>query len=145
MTHEDEGHYAAKHPPETSLNPGIAEAVKQVIKDGKISCAAAHKIAREMKVPPADVGVTIDLLEARINRCQLGLYGYAPEKRIVKPADSVPKDLEETITNSLVDDRLPCKASWEIAEKLSVSRINVSAACETLKIKISVCQLGSFS
>jgi hypothetical protein len=144
MTHEDAGHYAAKHPPDTNLNPGIAGAVKQVIKNGKISCAAAHKIAREMKVPPADVGVTIDLLEARINHCQLGLYGYAPEKRIVKPADNVPKDLEETIKESLVDDRLPCKASWEIAEKFSISRMNVSAACETLNIKISVCQLGSF-
>ncbi|MBN2516744.1 MAG: hypothetical protein JXC33_12015 [Deltaproteobacteria bacterium] len=144
MTHEDAGHYALKHPPDTNLNPGIAEAVKHIIKNGKISCAAAHKIARELKVPPADVGVTIDLLEARINRCQLGLYGYEPEKRIVKPADGVPKDLEETIKGSLADDRLPCKASWEIAEKFGISRMNVSAACETLNVKISVCQLGSF-
>jgi hypothetical protein len=145
MTHEDEGHYAAKHPPDTNLNPGIAEEVKQNMKDGKISCSAASKIARELKVPPADVGVTIDLLEARINRCQLGLFGYVPEKTIVKPADSVPKELEKTIKDLLVDDRLPCKTSWEIAEKFGIPRMNVSAACETLKIKISVCQLGSFS
>jgi len=144
MAHEDAGHYAAKHPPNTNLNTGIAEAVNHVMKNGKISCAAAHKIARERKVPPADVGVTIDLLEARINRCQLGLYGYAPEKRIVKPADDVSKELEKTIKDSLINDRLPCKISWEIAEKFGISRMNISAACETLNIKISACQLGSF-
>lgn len=145
MTHEDEGHYAAKHPPDTSLDPGIAEAVNHVIENDRISCSAAFKIARDLNVPPADVGVTIDLLEARINRCQLGLFGYAPEKRIVKPADSVPEELEKTIKESLLNGRLPCKTSWEIAEKFGIPRMNVSAACETLNIKISVCQLGSFS
>jgi hypothetical protein len=144
MTHEDAGHYAAKHHPDTNLNPEIAKALDLVVKNGEISCAAAHKIARDLNVTPSDVGVTIDLLEARINRCQLGLYGYEPEKRIVKPADHVPVDLEKTIKDSLVDNRLPCKISWEIAEKFGIPRMNVSAACETLNIKISTCQLGSF-
>jgi len=144
MTHEDAGHYAAKHSSGTKLDERIAGAVRDKIKDGRISCAAAHKIARDLDVSPAEVGVTIDLLEARINRCQLGLYGYGPEKRIVKPAESVSEELEGTIRSALVADRLACVSSWEIAGRFGIPKMNVSAACETLQIKIVSCQLGSF-
>jgi len=144
MTHEDAGHYAAKHSPDTRLDPKIAEAITKKIQDGKITCAAAHKITGELDVLPADVGVAIDLMEARISRCQLGLYGYSPEKRIVEPAENVSQELEKAIRNSLVNDRLFCLSSWEIASKLHIPKMNVAAACETLKIKISSCQLGSF-
>ena len=144
MTHEDAGHYAAKHSPDTRLDPKIAEAIKKKISDGKIPCAAVHKIAHELDVSPNSVGVAIDLLEARISLCQLGLYGYSPEKGIVKPAESVSQELEEAIRNSLVNNRLSCLSSWEIASQLRIPKMNVAAACETLKIKISNCQLGSF-
>ena len=144
MAHEDEGHYAAKHPPETKLNQKIADAVRIEIKDGKISCAAAHKISMQLRVTPAEVGVTIDLLEARISRCQLGLYGYGRKKRIVEAADEVSQGLEDAIRGALQEGRLPCAASWEIAETSGIPKMNVSAACEQLAIKITRCQLGSF-
>jgi hypothetical protein len=144
MTHEDAGHYAAKHPPEKKLNQEIAEAVNLKAVNGKISCAAAHKIAGSLKVPPAEVGIAIDLLEMRINRCQMGLYGYTPEKRIVKPAEKVSPELEKAILEALVSNRLPCAAAWEIAGKFGISKMKVSSACERLKIRISACQLGAF-
>ena len=144
MTHEDAGHYAAKHSPDTKLDTKIAEAITKKLHDGKITCAAAHKIAHELDVSPDSVGVAIDLLEARISTCQLGLYGYSPEKRIVEPAENVSQELEDAIRNSLVNDRLSCLSSWEIARQLRIPKMNVAAACETLKIKISNCQLGSF-
>ncbi len=68
MAHEDAGHYAAKHPKGTKLNLKIAEPVKQKISDGRITCADAHAIAHNLKVTPAAVGVTIDLLECRIGK-----------------------------------------------------------------------------
>lgn len=144
MTHEDAGHYAAKHSPDTKLNEKIAEAVRLKLKAGKISCAAAHKIARDLGVTPAEVGVTIDLLEARINKCQLGLYGYVKGKSVVKPAEHVSKELRDAIENSLVAGRLSCTASWEISEKFGIPKMHVSSASELLTIKISACQLGSF-
>ena len=144
MAHEDAGHYAAKHPPEIKLNSQIAEAVKRKVLDGRITCAAAHKIARELDTPPAEVGVTVDLLEIRISKCQLGLYGYSPQKRIVKPAENVSPQLEKAINESLVNNCLLCLPCWEIAKRFGIARMNVSAACETLEVKISSCQLGCF-
>ena len=144
MAHENAGNYGAKHKTGTKLNPQIAEAVKKEVADGKIACAVAHKIARELGVSPADVGVTIDLLETRISKCQLGLYGYHPQKRIIKPAGSVSPSLEEAIKKSVENDRISCLSCWEIAKKSNIARIDVASACETLKVKISSCQLGAF-
>lgn len=144
MTHEDANNYAAKHPPETELNPRIAEAVKKSAVEEKITCTAAHEIAAKMGVSPADVGATIDLLGIRINECQLGLYGYRPQRKIVKPAKEVSPSLEETINGRKKDNRISCLSCFEIAENLGIDRMEISAACEALKIKISPCRLGSF-
>jgi hypothetical protein len=144
MTHEDEGHYAAKHPENTKLDERIAKALKEKISKGRVGCAAAHRIVGELIVTPAEVGVTIDLLEAKIERCQLGLYGYSPKRRIVEPAESVSRELEEAIKESLSEGKLTCLSSWEIAERFRLPKITVSSACEKLGIKISVCQLGAF-
>ncbi|MBW2650282.1 MAG: hypothetical protein JRC66_04570, partial [Deltaproteobacteria bacterium] len=95
MTHEDAGHYAAKHAAGTRTDPGVEEAVRDKIKDGHITCASAHKIALDLEVTPAEVGVAVDLMEARLSRCQLGLFGYTPDRRIVKPANEVSPELEK--------------------------------------------------
>ena len=144
MTHEDRGHYAKKHPADREVNPGIAEAVKKVTLEGTISCAEAFKIADHLKAQPAEIGFTIDFLETRILKCQLGLFGHAPKKSIVEPAENVPGDLEEAIRECLVEGRLSCKAAWEIAKRYGMPKMGVSSACETLGIKINSCQLGSF-
>ncbi len=116
MAHEDAGHYAAKHKG-AELNEKIAAKVREKMSDGTLSCGAAHVIAEELGVAASEVGVTLDLLEVRIGKCQLGLFGYGEEKRIIKPADKVDPELQKEIENSLVDGRLPCKAAWDIAEK----------------------------
>jgi hypothetical protein len=144
MTHEDAGHYAAKHPADIKLNPNIAAAIEKKARDGKLPCAAAFSIAADLEVHPADVGVAIDLMEIRISRCQLGLFGYDAEKRVLTAAEMVTNELKEAIENGLVNDRLPCKTSWEIAGAFGIPKMHVAAACETLKIRISGCQLGSF-
>ncbi len=144
MTHKDAGHYAAKHPPNAKCNPQIAEALKKKVVDNKITCVAAHKIAHKLKVTPAEVGLTIDLLENRISKCQLGLFGYSPQKRIVKPAESVSPQLREAIKKALVNNRISCKSCWDIAPKFGIAKINVSAVCEALKVKICSCRLGAF-
>lgn len=144
MTHEDAGHYAMKHPPGTALNEDIARRVKAKVSEGRITCAAAHRIAGECNVEPKEVGVTVDLLEVRIAGCQMGLYGYGTKGRIVEPAKEVSPELEAAIGKSLADGKLTCRASWNLAEQFGITRMEISAACETLKIKISSCQLGSF-
>lgn len=144
MAHEDAGHYAAKHPQGTQINPQIAEQIKLKLVDGRISCAAAHNIAEHLGVSSTEVGVTIDLLEVRIHRCQLGLFGYSPKKRIVQHAEKVARELHLAIEAALEGHKLACKAAWDLAERFEMSKLDIASACETLAIKISPCQLGSF-
>ena len=86
----------------------------------------------------------MDLLKIKLAKCQLGLFGYTPERVIVKPADKVSPELEYAIRGRLVDERLPCAQAWEIAEELSLKKMDVSCAAEALGIKIKPCQLGAF-
>ena len=144
MTHEDEGHYGKKYPQGRKVNQEIADAVKQRVSEEGISCAAAFKIADDLKVSPAEVGFTIDSLEVKIVKCQLGLYGYGPRKKIVTSVDTISQDLKEAIGEALVENRLFCAASWEIANRFGMAKMEVSSVCDALKIKISSCQLGAF-
>ena len=111
---------------------------------GEISCAAAFRIAGNLAVDPEEVGFTMDSLELKIAKCQMGLFGYRPQKCIVEPAERVEQPLEAAIRKALIDGRLPCIAAWEIAESLKVSKMAVASACESQRIKISACQLGAF-
>jgi hypothetical protein len=144
MTHQDRGRYAQKHPSNTKINPLLADAVKSRSSGGEIPCAVAFDIAGETNFSPKEVGLTIDALETKLVKCQLGLFGYGPQKMVVKPVDRVSQALEEAIRQSLVEGKLPCKAAWDIAQEFGLRKMEVSAACEALKIKISSCQLGTF-
>jgi hypothetical protein len=77
-------------------------------------------------------------------KCQLGLFGYTPEKKIVKPAAAENPDLTSAIQDARVDGDLSCKTAWEIARRFDVSKMKVSSVCEQLKIKVKPCQLGAF-
>ena len=144
MTHEDAGHYAAKHPPGTKPDQAIAEAVRARSQDGLVTCTDAHRIARDLHVSPAEVGATIDLLEKRIAKCLLGLFGYSPQRKILQPADSVAPELADALNRLAVDGRIACKDCWDTATVFGMPRMAVAAACECLGLKIRPCQLGAF-
>ena len=144
MTYKDRGNYAGKHPEDRKVDEKVAQAVKEHASKDEISCASAFKIVKDLAVQSDEVGFTIDALEITIVKCQLGLYGYLPNKKVIKPAESVPPDLEKAIREAVVNDRLFCATSWEIAESYGLSKMEVSSACEALGIKISPCQLGAF-
>ena len=143
MTHKDAGRYATKHAPGGSPDERIAGAVREKAAEGELACAEAEQIGAALSVPLAEIGRTLDLLELRIGRCQLGLFGY-PEGKAVHPAAAVAPNLDAAIRGRLADGRLPCKAAWEIAAERKVARMEVSSACETRKIRIKPCQLGAF-
>lgn len=42
--------------------------------EGRISCAAARKMAEELDIPYRDVGEAADQLGIRITACQLGCF-----------------------------------------------------------------------
>jgi hypothetical protein len=143
MTHADAGRYSAKHEPGRSPDERIAVAVREKAAAGGLACAEAERIGSTLGVPLAEIGRTLDLLELRIGRCQLGLFGY-PEGKAVQQASAVDTGLDEAIRGRLSDGRLSCRAAWEIAAERKVARMEISSACETLKIRIKPCQLGAF-
>lgn len=144
MTHEDAGHYAAKHGPGVVADPKLVEAIKANMSEGRISCAAMHRISQDTGNSPSEVGKNADLLEARLVKCQLGLFGYTPEKKIVKPAADISPEMFAAVHESAENQRISCLSCWNIAERLNCGKMAVSAACETLGVKISPCQLGAF-
>lgn len=144
MTHRDAGRYAAKHGQGGSPDERIAGAVRRKVKEGEFACAAAEKVGAKLGVAMVEVGRTLDLLEIRINRCQLGLFGYDREQKGLQPADRVDGALEKAICSRLSEGKLSCIAAWEIAAEKGVPRQKVSSACEALKIRINRCQLGAF-
>jgi len=80
-------------------------------------------------------------------KCQLGLFGYLPEKKIIKPQNTENQDLKDAIRNALVDGKLPCKDAWDIgdiASEFKIRKMTISSIVEAMKIKIKPCQIGAF-
>jgi hypothetical protein len=120
------------------------DAVKAAAHDGKVTCVAAYDIADQLSVLPEEVGQAIDLCVVKIAKCQLGLFGYGKGVKLVKPAESVPEELEREIRLKLADGRITCRDLWVIADRRNLPRLKAAGACEKLGIKISACQLGAF-
>jgi hypothetical protein len=144
VTGDHPGKYSRKHPSGTAPDLAIVAALGEVTGDGRVSCAVAHDLADELAVTPAAVGRTMDLLEYRIVKCQMGIFGYEPEKKIVKPATAVSDELRDRVLKAAPQGRISCAACWKVAAASGIQKIAVAAACETLGIKIKPCQLGAF-
>ena len=136
--------YAAKHDASVILDGALAEALKTEVEDGGVSCQNAHAIAGRQNKSPRESGTVLDLLNLRIVRCQLGLFGYAPRKRIVQPAATIDPELAHELQAALENGRLRCQAAWSIAARRQIPRLAVAETCEALNIKIGDCQLGAF-
>lgn len=136
--------FAEKHGPDAQPDSVIKnEILKRTHKD-EIPCAVAFEIANALKVSPDAVGMTADLINCRLVKCQLGLFGYHPKKKIVTPQHTVTENLKNAISQALVQGRLSCKSAWDIATRFNVQKMKVSGACEAMGIKITHCQLGAF-
>jgi hypothetical protein len=137
--------FASKHAGKgVKIDERISAAIRAKATNGEISCANAADIAEKLNTEMDIVGINIDLAELHINRCQLGLFGYEPEKRIAKAADIVAPELEKTIRQALAGGCLPCIAAWEIAATRRIPRMDIASACEKMGIKIKPCQIGAF-
>lgn len=131
------------------MSQSIAEAIRRHLDpEGMLSCAAAFRIAEELGAEPLAVGRTADEMEIRLNRCQLGLFGYGPKAegrhKAVRPAETVEPGLAQAIHDGLTEGRLSCRTAWEIAAMLGIPKMEVAAAAEALGIRIAHCQLGAF-
>lgn len=147
MSHHDAGKYALKHPPGTVADKRLADAVRGKERDGRLACAQASKISRELGISMADIGRTADLLEVRIHKCILGLFGRTTEtgeKRPLPIPEFVSDELKRAVLEGAKDGKMSCATVWKIADESNISRETVAGVCEIEKIKIVNCQLGAF-
>ncbi len=133
-----------KYKNENQPDPAITQEIQVRLRKDALACAVAFDIAGKLGCTPAEVGRTADLLHISLVKCQLGLFGYKPQKKIVDSRMPQEPALGDAIRDGLVDDRLPCKTAWRIAAQFGVPKMTVSSACEALGIKIKPCQLGAF-
>ena len=136
--------YSKKHGPDAAPDLSIKNEILKRAKGDEVPCATAFDIAKALRISPKEVGRTADLMNFKLTKCQLGLFGYQPQKKIVKPQDSIQENLKNAISQSLSQGKLSCKHAWEIASRFNIRKMAVSSACETMGIKIKDCQLGAF-
>ena len=136
--------FSTKHESDEKPDTSIKNEILNRTKNEKIPCAVAFEIAKTLQIWPEKVGKTADLMNFRLTKCQLGLFGYQPKKKIVKPQVSINADVKDAVSAALVQGRLSCQSAWDIASRLHTSKMTVSGACEAMGIKIKDCQLGAF-
>jgi hypothetical protein len=133
------------HDPDTVEDTArIQQAISHQAANRKLGCAAAFDIAAQLNVSPQTMGHTLDQMDYRITHCQLGLFGYSPEKKIVAPEKNIGSNLKAAIESAAKDGCLSCLEAWGIAGTLQIPKIAVSNACEGLGMRIKPCQLGAF-
>ncbi|MFC1814589.1 hypothetical protein ACFL0M_01345 [Thermodesulfobacteriota bacterium] len=144
MTPSKAKNFSKKHGAETKPDSSIRKEILNRIKDNNLPCAVAFDVSKSLTVSASQVGRTADLMNVKLVKCQLGLFGYKPENKIVKSKADVDSKTKAAIQAALVDDKLPCKSAWEIASRFNLSKMSISGACEAMNVKIKPCQLGAF-
>ena len=72
-------------------------------------------------------------------------WGKKPDHgKAIRAEDSVPVEIQKALGELAENGMVTCVGLWRIADRLGVERKTLSAACETLGIKIRGCQLGAF-
>lgn len=127
-----------------AIDPAVKKRILDAAAGKGLACAVAMVLSQELAVKPEVIGGFADALQVRLIKCQLGLFGYAPKKKIVSAKPPESKALETAISETAVDKRLSCRAAWDIAARLNLPRMTVSSACEALAVKIIACQIGAF-
>jgi len=56
------------------MSTELDEKIKSSLVEGKLPCAVAFKIAKELKVSPREVGQAANKLAIKISNCQLGCF-----------------------------------------------------------------------
>lgn len=140
----DMNNFSSKHSAGEKPNPMVSEKIIKHAMENELPCAVAFSITKELGIPAIEIGKNMDLLNYRLTKCQLGLFGYKPEKKIVKKQNSVDPEIKTAIEKALIESKLTCENAWSIAASFGVHKITISAACESMGIKINKCQLGAF-
>ncbi|MGB9593158.1 MAG: hypothetical protein ACPL7R_03345 [Anaerolineae bacterium] len=130
------------------MTANLENEIRANLRDGKLPCAVAWRVAERMGVERRAVGAMADALEIRISHCQLGLFGYGEKRlgqhKILKQPESLDTALADAIRGAARDGKVTCAQLFDIAGRLGCPPMDASAHAEALGIKIAQCQLGCF-
>lgn len=56
------------------MNSELDRKIQSFLVNGKLACAAAFQIAKELKVTPKEIGDACNRLQIKIRSCQLGCF-----------------------------------------------------------------------
>ena len=135
--------FPRKHGADVKPDNAIKSEILSLTTNGELPCAVAFTIVKTLNVSAAAVGMNADLINIKLAKCQLGLFGYEQNK-IVRPLDSVDPDLKDALLQATENGKLSCELAWDIAAQFDIPKLSVGNACESLQIKIKPCQLGAF-
>jgi hypothetical protein len=144
MSAEKKKPFSQKHDPDLRPDPRIAKEIEKRSEKQEIPCALAFEIAEGLNATPMDVGLTADLMNIKVVKCQLGLFGYKPRNKIVKAEAAPDPALRDAVTEASESNRLACEKAWQIADRLNVGKLKVGNASQANGFKIKRCQLGAF-
>lgn len=122
------------------------EAIRARLREGRLPCAEAFRLAHEWHVAPLEVARQADVQGLRLGWCQLGLFTGAVKgvKGWPDGLYEVPAELREAIEAALEEGALPCARAWGVAKRLGVVRLEVGRAANAISVRIVRCQLGCF-
>ncbi len=126
------------------FNLQIKEEFLKKSKNKKLPCAIAFEIAANNQKKPFVIGKLADKLDIKLCKCQLGLFGYKPKEKPVKPAKNINPDIHDKIIKYVKDRRISCKDLWSAAKEMDITKMGAANICEALNIKIVSCQLEAF-
>ncbi|GAB4506155.1 MAG: hypothetical protein Kow00123_02930 [Anaerolineales bacterium] len=130
------------------MTTDLENEIRANLRDGKLPCAVAWRIAERMGVERRAVGEMADALEIRISHCQLGLFGYGEKRlgqhKILKQPESPDPALADALRAAAHDGKITCAQLFDIAGRLGRPPMDASGHAEALGIKIAQCQLGCF-
>ena len=95
-------------------------------------------------VEPQEVGRTADLMDISLMKCQMGIFGFKPNNKIIKAEDTTDQSLKDALIGSVENNRLSCKKAWQIANQFNISKLKVCNVSQANGIQIGGCQLGAF-
>ena len=131
------------------IDERIAAAIRSRLENGRLACAAAGEIAAGLAVAPIEVGRTADRLQVRLDRCELGLFGYPHRAKGWEIAGiaslPVPDGLEAALRDAGAGrGEVTCERLSQEARRFSAPLLQVGWLADRLGLKIRDCPLGAF-
>ncbi|NLV74805.1 MAG: hypothetical protein GXY52_09020 [Chloroflexi bacterium] len=131
----------------------MADSLEQTLalwaKNGLVACVEAHSQAQRLGISPEALGQAINAHGGiRVNRCQLGFFGYGEKSlgkhRIVLAAQDILPEIEEALLSNARDGVVSCQHVWAVAKAFEYPYLGIANIAEAMGIKVKPCQLGCF-